>query len=167
MAGASPDPDAVAYHLQRAGDERAWEWLVQAADRAQRAYAWLTAAERLQAAADSSRASRVQELTRARLLYRLARLHRFSDPAGAIDFLDEAARLAAQLGDAILAAEVLYGRGVLLCYTDRFRSGSATMAAGHRCAGGDVAGGDASPSPRPRHGSPMRSRKPRRSNHRR
>jgi predicted ATPase len=33
MAGTSPNPDAVAYHLQQAGDSRAWEWLVQAADR--------------------------------------------------------------------------------------------------------------------------------------
>ena len=50
--GDKSDPDAVAYHFQQAGDPRAWEWLVQAADRAQRAYAWLTAAERLQAATD-------------------------------------------------------------------------------------------------------------------
>ena len=52
MTGANPDVDVVAYHLQQAGDERAWEWPVQATDRAQRAYAWLTAAERLQAATD-------------------------------------------------------------------------------------------------------------------
>jgi DNA-binding CsgD family transcriptional regulator/tetratricopeptide (TPR) repeat protein len=129
MAGVSPDVDSVAYHLQQAGDPRAWEWLVQAADRAQRVYAWLTAAERLQAAIDLLAGIHGQELTRARLLYRLARLHRFSDPAGGIDFLDEAARLAAQLDDAILAAEVLYGRGVMLCYTDRFRSGLATIVA--------------------------------------
>jgi DNA-binding CsgD family transcriptional regulator len=127
MAGPSPDPDAVAYHLQQAGDERAWAWLVQAADRAQRAYAWLTAADRLQAATDLLADIPGQELTRARLLYRLARLHRFSDPTGGIGFLDEAARLAEQLGDAILAAEVLYGRGVMLCYSDRFRSGLETI----------------------------------------
>jgi predicted ATPase len=39
MAGPQADPDAVAFHLQEAGDPRAWEWLVKAADRAQRAYA--------------------------------------------------------------------------------------------------------------------------------
>src|SRR5215213_8484674 len=82
MASVSPDVDSVAYHLQQAGDPRAWEWLVQAADRAQRVYAWLTAAERLQAAIDLLAGIQGQELTRARLLYRLARLHRFSDPAG-------------------------------------------------------------------------------------
>jgi DNA-binding CsgD family transcriptional regulator len=129
MAGTSPNPDAVAYHLQQAGDSRAWEWLVQAADRAQRAYAWLTAAERLQAATDLLADIQGQELTRARLLYRLARLHRFSDPTSGMGYLDEAARLAAQLGDAILAAEVLYGRGVMLCYADRFRSGLETIVA--------------------------------------
>src|SRR5205823_13820408 len=38
LADPDPDPDAVAYHLQRAGE------------RARRAYAWPTAAERLEAA---------------------------------------------------------------------------------------------------------------------
>ena len=57
---ADPDPDAVADHLQQAGDPRAWEWLVKAADRAQRAYAWLTAAERLQAAPPSWQGSRMR-----------------------------------------------------------------------------------------------------------
>ena len=42
----SPDPDAVAYHFQQAGDARAAEWLIQAGERAQRACAWLMAAER-------------------------------------------------------------------------------------------------------------------------
>ena len=51
MASDQPDPDEIAYHLQQAGDLRALEWLERAGDRAQRAYAWLTAAERFQAAA--------------------------------------------------------------------------------------------------------------------
>ena len=46
------DPDAVAFHLQMAADPDAWKWMVTAATRAQRAYAWRTAAERLQAAID-------------------------------------------------------------------------------------------------------------------
>src|SRR5262249_6093012 len=44
------DPDAVAFHFLHAGDERAAEWLVRAGERAQRAYAWLTAADRYEAA---------------------------------------------------------------------------------------------------------------------
>ncbi len=44
------DPDAVAYHFQRAGDARAVDWLVRAGERAFRAYAWLTARDRFVAA---------------------------------------------------------------------------------------------------------------------
>ena len=127
MAGVSPDVDTVAYHLQQAGDPRAWEWLVQAADRAQRAYAWLTAAERLQAATDLLTDIPGQELTRARLLYRLGKLHRFSDPAAAIGIFAEAERLASALCDAILVAEARYTSGVALSYADQFRAGLEAM----------------------------------------
>ncbi|HEU5422661.1 MAG TPA: AAA family ATPase, partial [Nitrolancea sp.] len=61
LAAPAPDPDAVAHHLQRAGDPRAAEWLVRAGLRARGAVAWLTAAERFAGAAallagDASRA---------------------------------------------------------------------------------------------------------------
>ena len=129
-AGTRPDPDAVAYHFQAAGDPRAWEWLVAAGDRAQRAYAWLTAAERLRAAAALLEDVEGQERTRGRLACRIAYLKRFSDPAGAIEAIDDAARVAARIGDAVMAAEVRWLRGLLLCYADRFRSGLAEMIAG-------------------------------------
>ena len=129
-AGTRPDPDAVAYHFQAAGDPRACEWLVAAGDRAQRAYAWLTAAERLRAAAALLEDVEGQERTRGRLACRVAYLTRFSDPAGAIEALDDAARVAARIGDAVMAAEVRWLRGLLLCYADRFRSGLAEMIAG-------------------------------------
>ncbi|MDF3043523.1 MAG: transcriptional regulator, LuxR family [Thermomicrobiales bacterium] len=130
MAKPGPDPDAVAYHLREASDPRAWEWLVKAADRAQRAYAWLTAAERLHAAADLLTGVDGTAGTRDRLLYRLARLYRFSDPTKAARILDEVERLAARRGDAILAADVLWQRGGVLCYGDQFRSGLAEMERG-------------------------------------
>ena len=44
------DPDAVADHFQRAGDARAIDWLVLAGERAQGAYALLTARDRFAAA---------------------------------------------------------------------------------------------------------------------
>src|SRR5262249_48618094 len=44
------DPDAVAYHLQQAGDARAVVWLIRAGERAHEAFAWLTAAARFEAA---------------------------------------------------------------------------------------------------------------------
>ncbi|MGH2350744.1 MAG: ATP-binding protein, partial [Chloroflexota bacterium] len=129
LAGMQPDPDTVAYHLQQAGDPRAWQWLIHAADRAQRAYAWLTAAERLRAATDLLAHDDGQDLQRARLLFRLGRLLRFSFPAEALGFLDEADRLAARLTEPFLAAEILFQRGVLLCYSDQFQGGMAMIAA--------------------------------------
>ena len=129
-AGTRPDPDAVAYHFQAAGDPRAGEWLLAAGDRAQRAYAWLTAAERLRAAAALLEDVEGQERTRGRLACRVAYLLRFSDPDGAIEALDVAARVATRIGDAVMAAEVRWLRGLLLCYADRFRSGLAEMIAG-------------------------------------
>ncbi|HEY7035276.1 MAG TPA: AAA family ATPase, partial [Thermomicrobiales bacterium] len=130
LAGAAPDPDAVAFHLQEAGDPRAWEWLVKAGDRAQRAYAWLTAAERLRAAVALLEGGEGDVEMRCRLLYRLVHLRRFSDPAGALAPLTEFERLAARAGDALLAAQGRYARGLLLCYSDRQRDGLSTMVDG-------------------------------------
>ena len=44
------DPDAVASHLLRANDDRAFDWIIQAGNRAQRAYALRMAADRFQSA---------------------------------------------------------------------------------------------------------------------
>ena len=129
-AGTRSDPDAVAYHFQAAGNPRAAEWLLAAGDRAQRAYAWLTAAERLRAAASLTEDVEGQERTRGRLACRIAYLTRFSDPAGAIEAIDAAARVAVRIGDAVMAAETHWLRGLLLCYLDRFRSGLAEMILG-------------------------------------
>jgi DNA-binding CsgD family transcriptional regulator len=130
IAGADPDPDAVAYHLQEAGDPRAWEWLVQAGDHAQRAYAWLTAVERFQAAQELLAKVDGDPGMRGRLLFRLATLARFSDPVAAIAASAEAERLATQGGDATLAAEARFIRGVLLFYADRSNAGYTAMIEG-------------------------------------
>jgi len=52
LAAPQPDPDAVADHLQRAGDSRAPEWLIKAGERARRVGASETAAARFRAAID-------------------------------------------------------------------------------------------------------------------
>jgi DNA-binding CsgD family transcriptional regulator len=119
---ADPDPDAVATHLQQAGDPRAWEWLVKAGDRAQRAYAWVTAAERLRAAAGLLDGVEDAERTRYRLARRIGWLQRFSDPAGALPAVDDALRAAARLGDELSVAELGWVRATLLGYSDRFRA---------------------------------------------
>jgi DNA-binding CsgD family transcriptional regulator len=128
LASADPDPDAIAYHLQQAGDPRAWAWLVKAADRAQRAYAWLTAAERLRAAAALLNGVADEERTRCWLARRIGWLLRFSDPAGALPAVDDALRAATRIGDALSVAELGWVRSVLFFYSDQIRHGLAEMA---------------------------------------
>lgn len=150
LATADPDPDAVANHLQQAGDPRAWEWLVNAADRAQRAYAWLTAAERLRAASALLEGIADEELIRCRLARRIGWLQRFSDPAGAIAVVDDALRAAVRAGDELSAAELGWVRGVLLMYSDRVRAGVEEMsAAGKRLDVLETPPSDASGMPNP------------------
>ncbi|MEA2596439.1 MAG: hypothetical protein QOF01_2908 [Thermomicrobiales bacterium] len=126
-ADAGAVPDAVALHFQQAGDPRAWEWLVKAGDRAQRVYAWLTASERLRAAVALLEGVEGQERMHRELVFRVAYLVRFSDPASSIAARDEVEQLAGRIGDSVLVAEVQHIRGIELCYSDRFRAGLAEM----------------------------------------
>jgi DNA-binding CsgD family transcriptional regulator/tetratricopeptide (TPR) repeat protein len=131
LAASDPaDPDAVAYHLRLAGDPRAWVWLERAGERAQRAYAWITATERLTEAACLLDGVSGQEGARARLLYRCGRLRRYADPVRGVDDLTEAERLARVSGDEVLAADAHYSRGLALLFADDFRRGLDEMAAG-------------------------------------
>jgi len=130
MAAARPDPDAVAFHLRQAADPRAAEWLVMAGERAQRAYAWLTAAERFRAAVALLDGIEGQASLRRRLLVRVFYLLRFAYPAGALSAMDEALRLSIEAGDTYVVAETRSLRGLLLCYIDHFRNGLAEMELG-------------------------------------
>ncbi|MGI8856208.1 MAG: helix-turn-helix transcriptional regulator [Thermomicrobiales bacterium] len=118
-----PDPDAVAYHYQQAGDGRAAGWLVTAGERAQRAYAWLTAADRFEAALAQMEGSGADAGARGWLLYRLAALRRVADPRGGIARLDEAAPLAEGAGDPVLAAQIAYLQGHLRCLSGNYEEG--------------------------------------------
>jgi len=110
-AQVSPEPDAVANHFARGADERAVAWLIRAGERAYRAYAFLTAAERfgaaLRAMNDSGNAD-IRE--RGWLLYRLSVVGRFSDPWRGTVYLEEALRCAVEAGDETLKAYVLTTR---------------------------------------------------------
>ncbi|HEX5506799.1 MAG TPA: AAA family ATPase [Thermomicrobiales bacterium] len=130
LATPTPDPDAVADHLQRAGDRRAVEWLVRAGERAQLAYAWLTAAERYEAALALLEGAGDDPARRGWLLYRIARLRRLSAPGQSIAYLDEALRVAAAAGDRALAAAARYSRGACLANAGEYAAGIAEMAAG-------------------------------------
>ena len=114
----NPDPDAVAHHLRQAGDAWAADWLIRAGERAQRAYAWLTAAERYEAALEMlGEGGPPRE--RAALLLTLAQLRRYADPGWGVARLVEAARLAEEAGDPVLAAAARFDRGHLCCLIDR------------------------------------------------
>ncbi len=127
LATPDPDPDAVAYHLQRAGDQRAADWLVAAGERAWRAYAWLTAAARYEAALALPPGAQADPVRRALLLLTLAQLRRYTDPAHGIPLTEEAERLAAAAGDPALAAAARFDRGHLLGLAGDHRAGLAEM----------------------------------------
>ncbi len=124
-----PDPDAVAYHFQRAVDDRAAGWLVTAGERAQRAYAWLTAAERYDAAlALMGDGADVGE--RGWLLLRIAICRRYARPDQVLSYLDEATAAAQAVGDAMLLARTRLYRGLAHNYRGDLRRGIAEMRAG-------------------------------------
>ncbi len=118
LAAPDPDPDAVAGHLQRAGDARAVVWLVRAAERARRGEAILTAAERY-AAALALVEPRGEAYARERgwLRYLVAAMRRHADPRGGIALLDEALALAPRCDDRELASVARALRGMLHAFT--------------------------------------------------
>ncbi len=130
LAQPNPDPDTVADHLRRAGDSRAAYWLARAGERAEKAYAWLTAIARYEAALALMSADASGTSERGWLLYCLARMVRYSDPQRGLLYIDEAAREAARCGDVALAAATVFSRGVLRCYADNFRQGIVDLQAG-------------------------------------
>jgi DNA-binding NarL/FixJ family response regulator len=126
----APDPDAVAYHLRQAGDERAATWLVRAGRRAQRGYAWLTAAERYEAALALMERGERELHERAWLLIRLALMRRYVNPRQSIGYLDEVLAGRAGAVAAPLAAALQYCRGAIRCLSGDLRGGVEEMAAG-------------------------------------
>ena len=129
-AASQPDPDAVADQFQRAGDGRAAGWLVTAGERAQAAYAWLTAADRYEAALALLERDAASGGERAWLLARLGGLRRYSDAPRAIACLADAERLAEAAGDRALAAYALHTRGYVRASLGDVRGGLAEQEAG-------------------------------------
>jgi DNA-binding CsgD family transcriptional regulator len=123
LADSAPDPDRVAFHLQRSGDPRAAEWLIRAGERAQQAYALLTAAERFEAALHLREAEGAADTERAGLLYRMARMRRYADPRQALAHLDDAVALAEASGDRVLGAYLASFLGGLRCTSGEIRRG--------------------------------------------
>jgi DNA-binding CsgD family transcriptional regulator len=124
------DVDAIAYHLAAAGDDRAVDWLIRAGERAQRAYAWLTARARFAEAAALLEDVPGQEENRAWLLYRLARLQRYAGGETALQDFLESERLARSIENNLLAADAWYSRGVYLGFAGDFGNGVPAMVGG-------------------------------------
>ncbi len=125
-----PDPDAVAMHFQRAADGRAVPWLVRAGERAQLAYAWLTAIERYEAALALLQVGEGDIAQEGWLRYRIGRLRRYRTPEQGVEYLDEALRIAAIVGDRALAAAARYTRGLCFFYIGDYETAIRDMSAG-------------------------------------
>jgi hypothetical protein len=123
----SPDPDMVAHHFHQANDPRAVEWLHNAGQRAERAYAWLTAVERYEAVFGKLIEQGGPASERAVLLYHIARLQRYSDPLKTIDLMDEARQLALEAGEPALAARCRYFAGMVRFWLGDFAEAIVSM----------------------------------------
>lgn len=124
------NPDAIAYHLVQAGDDRAPDWLIQAGDAAQRSYAWLSASDRFEQAAALLAESGGSEQTRGWLLYRLARLQRYRGGRRAVEAMAEAERIGKRTGDPMLETDARYSLGILQLFAGDFGRGIVNMVDG-------------------------------------
>ncbi len=118
-----PDPDLIAYHFEQAGDQRAIAWWHQASKRAERAYAWRNAAERLEAVFRCQDQMSVEILPRHALLLEIATLRRYSDPETALSWLDAAIVAAEQAGDRVIEQLARAEHGFVYCMIGRVREG--------------------------------------------
>jgi DNA-binding CsgD family transcriptional regulator/tetratricopeptide (TPR) repeat protein len=121
-----PDPDAVAYHFQRAGDDRAPTWLVRAAERAEDAYALVTAAERYEAALELLDAHQGDPAERGWLRLLAAALRRYDDLDRSFAWVEEAVQLAATAVAPSLSARAQALLGLLISYRGDYRAAMAT-----------------------------------------
>ena len=126
----NPDPDLVAYHLQQADDARAIEWLQQAGERAERAYAWVTAADRFEAAAGLMAGDASHGVDRAVLLTRAATLQRYTNPQRSVLMLEEARRVAIETNNPALSAYARSQMGLLRCFAHDLKAGLEDLKTG-------------------------------------
>jgi DNA-binding CsgD family transcriptional regulator/tetratricopeptide (TPR) repeat protein len=121
------DLESISYHLKRAGDERAAEWLIRAGEQAERTFAWHEAFDRYNEALDVLYEIPASEPTIAGLMLKTARLLRFLDPKRARDYLNTAKRLALDCGERAIAAAAQFNIGTNLFNLGDFRRGLQEM----------------------------------------
>ena len=120
----APDPDTVAYHFSQAGDQRAVVWLTRAGEGAQRVFAWRTATERFEAALSLLAGDDTALNERGWLLFRLALLRRFVNPALGSTQLADAERLGVATSDAALVACARFFQGMLRRMAGNYHQGT-------------------------------------------
>jgi tetratricopeptide (TPR) repeat protein len=125
--GSAPDPDMVAHHFLQASDPRAVEWLRNAGQRAERAYAWLTAVERYEALFGKLTEQGAPASERAVLLYDIARLQRYLDAPKTVELMHEARQLALEAGEQALAARCQYVAGMVRFWLGDFAESITIM----------------------------------------
>jgi DNA-binding CsgD family transcriptional regulator len=125
-----PTPDAIAHHFHLAGDARAYEWLLQAGVRAERAYAFRVAAEQFTMAMEFLGEDDPDVRRKGWLLYRIGSLLNFYDLDRSLACQDEASRIATRVDDRILAAYALASHGKILSVAGDARQGLVDLQAG-------------------------------------
>ncbi|HUG15233.1 MAG TPA: AAA family ATPase [Thermomicrobiales bacterium] len=113
VATVNADPDAIAHHFWQANDHRAIEWMLRAAQRAERRYSWIMASERYEAALQMLGDDERHARERGWLLLHIGRLLRFSVRDSASVYLEEARQIATSTGDRRLDASALWLRGII------------------------------------------------------
>ena len=131
MVAPRADPDTVAYHLQRAGDARAMNWLIKAGDRAETYVCMGDGARALRSDALYSWSTATQTPEqRAWLLLRIAALSRYDTPERAMEVLETARAYAATAQDPMLAAYMLLHSGQIHCLNEEVAQGLKELETG-------------------------------------
>jgi len=128
LTAPEPDVDVVTYHLNEMGDPRAPHWLTRAGLRAQRAWAWQTAAKRYIAALALLPDTAAMASERGWLSLALGRIDAYA-PLDAVGRPEEAEHLAARGNDRVLAAVIVYYRSLSLHNLGDVRGSIAGMEA--------------------------------------
>ena len=123
----SADPDAVAYHFEKAGNALAVSWLIIAGYRALRLDAWSISVARLEAALNVADSLNHRVEKKGWIILQLAWQYRFLDLHRSIQYLETAEYLAIHSCDRALIAVLHLGRGYFLCRSGKYRDGIGLM----------------------------------------
>ena len=124
LSESTPDrASEIAHHFVEAADDRAYEWLLNAAGQAERSWAWVIAARLVEQSIGLLTDQHSRRNDKGWLLYRNGLLLMWADPARAIELSDSAIEEARRSGDDFLTTAALALRGGVWCAKGEFRRG--------------------------------------------